>query len=143
MVRTWLGAPHVRQWWGEPDEQFGLVSEGLEHSVMDQDIVVSCGVSFAYLHGYEQSGPENDLGVHPPGSRGIDQFIGEPGMVRAFVDGLLRAAVPRVLADPDPANARAIRADARADFRSHGEVGTPDGRALLMIRDNPCRVATP
>ena len=24
MVRTWLSEPHVRHWWGEPDEQFAL-----------------------------------------------------------------------------------------------------------------------
>ena len=26
LVRDWLALPHVREWWGDPDEQFGLVS---------------------------------------------------------------------------------------------------------------------
>ena len=43
--------------------------------------------------------------------------------------------VPRVITDPDPANARAIRAYGKAGFSRHREVDTPDGRALLMIRD--------
>jgi len=26
LVRRWLAAPHVREWWGDPGEQFALVS---------------------------------------------------------------------------------------------------------------------
>ena len=116
-------------------------------TAMDQ-LIVSCrGQPFACLQCYlQRAWPENGLGAHPPGTRGIDQLIGEPDMVgrghgsafvRAFVDGLLAAGVPRVLTDPDPTNARAIRAYTKAGFRAHAPVDTPDGRALLMIRDNP------
>jgi aminoglycoside 6'-N-acetyltransferase len=55
--------------------------------------------------------------------------------IRAFSDGLLAAGAPRVITDPSVANARAIRAYAKAGFRRHGEVDTPDGRELLMMRD--------
>jgi aminoglycoside 6'-N-acetyltransferase len=80
----------------------------------------------------------------PHGARGIDQFIGDPDMIgrghgsafiRYFADGLLTAGTPRVLTDPDPANARAIRAYEKAGFRSEGMVDTPDGLSLLMVRD--------
>ena len=145
LVRRWLAAPHVREWWGDSDEQFALVSEDLELPAMDQFVVTIDGQPFAYLQCYDQRAwPDNGLGIHPPGTRGIDQFIGEPDMVgrghgstfiRAFVDGLLAAGVPRVLTDPDPANARAIRAYAKAGFRAGREVDTPDGQALLMLRD--------
>jgi aminoglycoside 6'-N-acetyltransferase len=37
--------------------------------------------------------------------------------------------------DPNPGNPRAIRAYEKAGFRRAREVDTPDGRALLMIRD--------
>ena len=57
--------------------------------------------------------------------------------VRAFVDDLLRQGTPRVITDPSVANARAIRAYEKAGFRRDREVDTPDGPALLMIRDNP------
>jgi len=59
--------------------------------------------------------------------------------IRAFVEGLLSDGTPRVLTDPDPANARAVRAYEKAGFRRQREVDTPDGRALLMIRDTPDR----
>jgi aminoglycoside 6'-N-acetyltransferase len=37
--------------------------------------------------------------------------------------------------DPDPANTRAIKAYERAGFRRDRVVDTPDGPALLMMRD--------
>ena len=39
LVRDWLAVPHVREWWGDPDEQFGLVSGDMTHPAMDQYIV--------------------------------------------------------------------------------------------------------
>jgi aminoglycoside 6'-N-acetyltransferase len=143
MVRLWLSRPHVQEWWGSPGEQFELVSGDLAEPDMDQYVVSLGERPFAYLQCYVQSAyQENGLGLHPPGTRGIDQFIGEPDLVdrghgssfvRAFVDGLLAAEVPRVLTDPDPANARAIRAYEKAGFCKDRMVDTPDGRALLMV----------
>ena len=80
--------------------------------------------------------PDNGLGDHPDGTRGIDQFIGEPDMVdrghgsafiKTFIDGLIAGGAPRIITDPDPANARAIRAYEKAGFQRDREVDTPDG----------------
>ena len=143
LVRGWLAAPHVTQWWGDPDEQFGLVSEDLDQPAMNQFVVTIDGRPFAYLQCYDQTAwPDNRLGIHPSGTRGIDQFIGESEMVgrghgsafvRQFVEGRLAAGVPRVITDPVPDNARAIRAYEKAGFRKDRMVDTPDGRALLMV----------
>jgi aminoglycoside 6'-N-acetyltransferase len=143
MVRAWLARPHVRAWWADADD-FELE----EGSVIRQYIVATGGRPFAYLQCYEHDlCTDNGLGSHhPSGTRGIDQSIGEPEMVgcghgsafvRAFVDDLLRQGTPRVITDPSVANARAIRAYEKAGFRRDREVDTPDGPALLMIRDNP------
>ena len=145
IVQHWLTAPHVVQWWGDADEQFALVSGDLANPDMDQFIVATDERPFGYLQSYNLSAwPDDAFSGHPAGTRAIDQFIGEPDMVdrghgsafiRAFVDGLLAAGTPRVIADPDLANARAIRAYAKAGFREDGVVNTLEGPALLMVRD--------
>ncbi len=145
LVRRWLAVPEVAQWWGNADEQFALISGDLGHPAMDQFIVAHDGGPFAYLQCYDPAAwPDNGFGPQPPGTRGIDQFIGEPVMIgcghgsaliRLFIDRLLVDGLPRVVTDPDPANTRAIRAYERAGFRRDRLVSTPDGRALLMVRD--------
>jgi aminoglycoside 6'-N-acetyltransferase len=55
--------------------------------------------------------------------------------IRSFADDRLRSGVPRMVTDPDPANPRAIRAYEKAGFVRDRLVDTPDGTALLMVRD--------
>ena len=145
MIRRWLETPHVAQRWHDPDEQFALVSDDLDHPAMDQFIVVAHDRPFAYLQCYDpKAWPEGGLGEHPAGTRGIDQFIGEPDMInrghgsaliRDFVDNLRKTGTPRVVTDPDPANSRAVRAYEKAGFEKIRLVDTPDGSALLMVRN--------
>jgi aminoglycoside 6'-N-acetyltransferase len=143
-VRHWLRSPEVVRWWGDPEEQYALVSGDLDHPDMDQFIVGVDGRPFAYLQCYALAAWNQGFGSQPPGTRGIDQFIGEPDMIgrghgshfiRQFVDALLRSGTPRVVTDPDPANARAVRAYEKAGFERDRLVDTPDGRALLMVRN--------
>ena len=145
MIRRWLETPHVAQWWHDPDEQFALVRDDLDHPAMDQFVVTAHDRPFAYLQCYDPNAwPEGGLGIHPDGTRGIDQFIGEPDMIdcghgsaliRSFVDNLLNTGTPRVVTDPDPKNIRAVRAYEKAGFQKARLVNTPDGRALLMVRN--------
>lgn len=148
MARRWLETPEVRRWWGSPGEQASLLEEDLDDPRMAMWIVSHQGRPFAYIQDYDPSA----WGLHhladlPPGSRGIDQFIGEPDMlgrghgsafIRAHVDRLLAAGTPAVGTDPDPANARAIRAYGKAGFIALRE--TPDWEGtpvLLMVRHAP------
>jgi len=144
-VQQWLAKPHVAKWWGDPAEQFALVSGDLTHPAMDQFIVELDRRPFAYLQCYDPDAWANHgFGALPRGARGIDQFIGEEDMIdrghgsaliRMFVDSLHKAGAPRTVTDPDPRNARAIRAYEKAGFHKDRLVDTPDGRALLMVRD--------
>jgi aminoglycoside 6'-N-acetyltransferase len=137
LAGRWLAAPHVARWWGAPSAQFALVSGDLAEPSMDRCYDVSAW-------------PYRGL-VHPPrGSRGIDQFSGEPDLIgrghgsaciAAFVDRLFAAGWPRGLTDPHPANRRAIRGHQKAGFARHRQVDTADGRALLMIRDSNRAIA--
>jgi aminoglycoside 6'-N-acetyltransferase len=144
MVRRWLETPEVVRWWGQPDEQYQLVSGDLDHPDMDQFIIGLDGHPFGYIQCYALSTWNTGLGAHPPKTRGIDQFIGisdmigrghGSGFIRKFVDDLLKSGTPRVVTDPDPDNGRAIRAYEKAGFEKSRMVDTPDGPALLMARD--------
>jgi len=145
LLRRWLEMPHVETWWGDPDEQFALVSGDIDHPAMNQFIVVTGNRPFAYLQCYDlDAWPEHGFGDYPKGTRGIDQFIGEVDMVgcghgsafiRSFIDQLLASGTPRVVTDPDPGNARAIRAYEKAGFAKTTLVDTPEGVALLMVRN--------
>jgi aminoglycoside 6'-N-acetyltransferase len=144
MVRRWLETPEVVRWWGRPDEQYQLVSGDLDHPDMDQFIVSLGGHPFGYIQCYALSTWNASLGNHPPGTRGIDQFIGVSdmigrghgsGFIRQFVDGLLKSGTPRIVTDPDPDNGRAVRAYEKAGFAKDRMVDTPDGPALMMVRN--------
>ena len=144
LVRRWLALPHVREWWGQPEEQYSLVSGDLDEPAMDQYIFSTAGSPFAYLQCYDLTAWNSGFGPHPAGTLGIDLLIGEPGMierghgsalVRCFVDDRLQKGAPRIVTDPDPANGRAVRAYEKAGFEKDRMVETPDGPALLMIRN--------
>jgi aminoglycoside 6'-N-acetyltransferase len=143
-IRRWLAHPHVREWWGDPEQQYALVSGDLEEPAMDQYVVSATGSDFGYIQCYDLTAWNSGFGVHPKGTRGIDLFIGEPGMIerghgsafiRSFVDDRLTRGALRIVTDPDPTNHRAVRAYENAGFEKAGMVDTPDGAALLMVRN--------
>jgi aminoglycoside 6'-N-acetyltransferase len=144
LIRRWLSQPHVAEWWHDPVEQFELVSGDLDHPDVAQFMVAADGRPFAYLQCYQLSDWTTGFGPQPEGTRGLDQFIGESDMlerghgsvfIRTFTERLLANGTPRVVIDPDPANPRAIRAYEKAGFVKDRVVDTPDGPALLMVRD--------
>ena len=144
LIRRWLAEPHVREWWGDPAEQYDLVRGDLDEPAMDQFVVSTDGTDFAYIQCYDLTAWNSGFGNQPKGTRGIDQFIGEPGMIacghgsaliRAFIDDRLAGGTPRIVTDPDPQNHRAVRAYEKAGFQRSHAVETPDGSALLMVRD--------
>ncbi len=144
LVKDWLQSPHVRQWWGDPDEQYALVSGDLDEPAMAQYVVGFGGSPFGYLQCYDLTAWDTGFGPQPPGTRGIDLFIGNADMIGRghgsallgrFVGDLLQNGAPRIVTDPSPANARAIRAYEKARFERNRVVETPDGPALLMTRN--------
>ena len=146
LLRRWLAAPHVAEWWEEPEQELAQLSRDLAEPAIGQLIVASKGRSFGYLQCYDlAASPDNAVAAQPVGGRGIEQLIGEPDMIerghgsaftRACLERLFAAGCPRLLTDPDPNNKRAIRAYDKAGFWRYREVEMATGRALLLIRDN-------
>lgn len=140
LVQTWLAEPHVAEWWDDPDEIFAAIE--------DPDtrlwIVALDGRPFAYLQDYDpHAWPGHHFGHLPPGSRGIDQYIGDPALlnqghgsafVRAHVERMFAEGAPAVGVDPAPDNPRAIRCYEKAGFTRGAVRDTDWGRSLLMTR---------
>ncbi|QOZ06241.1 GNAT family N-acetyltransferase [Bradyrhizobium sp. CCBAU 51765] len=143
LIRRWLHESHVAEWWHDP-ETLEFVGGDLAHPDLAQFIVSLGDRSFAYLQCYQIGQWHLSFGPQPVGTRGLDQFIGESDMlgcghgsafIRSFIDQLFARGVPRIVLDPNPANARAIRAYEKAGFVPQHVIVTPDGPALLMTRD--------
>ena len=143
LMRDWLARPHVREWWHDGDD-FEFVSGEMNHHDMAQFIVSLDATPFAYLQCYQIGDWHDGFGAQPAGTRGLDQFIGEADMlgcghgsafINSFIEMLFARGVPRIVIDPRPDNPRAIRAYEKAGFQPQHEIVTPDGAALLMIRN--------
>ena len=143
MVARWLATPEVVTWWGDPGEQYALVSEDLGNPDMLQWIVSFEGRPFAYAQAYQvHVWPQPHFAHLPPGSMAIDAFTGEPDMIgrghggvflRALALRLRADGAPVVAIDPDEDNLRARRAYARAGFVGDTLVETGEGPAVLML----------
>ena len=142
LLKSWLQAPHVTQWWGDPDSEIAEISAFLEDPLV---IVSLLDRPIGYIQSYdpheEYDHPYQD---QPVGTLGIDQFIGVseltglghgPAMIKAFCRMLFEQGASRVVVDPDPENHRAVRAYAKAGFRRADIRNTEYGTVLLMQRD--------
>jgi aminoglycoside 6'-N-acetyltransferase len=144
LVAHWLAAPHVAEWWPGVERQVADIRRHLDEPNIELFLVHADARPIGYLQCYDVPRGGHPFPDQPAGSRGIDQFIGEADMVsrghgsafiRGFVERLFATGVPRAMTDPDPTNARAVRAYQKAGFISDRLVDTPHGRTLLMVRD--------
>jgi aminoglycoside 6'-N-acetyltransferase len=140
MLRQWLAVPEVAAWWST-DDPFDAADLANPHFA--PWIVWLNGTPFAYMQDYAvHAWPNHHFAHLPPGSRGIDQFIGRPGMlgrghgtgfIRERVGALFAAGAPVMATDPHPDNARAIAAYGKVGFAVTGAPrDTEWGRILPM-----------
>jgi aminoglycoside 6'-N-acetyltransferase len=148
LLAGWLAAPHVAEWWTDGIEaSLAEIREAIDSIDTEPLIVELAGRPIAYLQSYdphlEDDHPYQD---QPFGTLGIDISIGPAEMVgighgsaivRQFVEALFDEGAPRVVVDPHPDNARAIRAYEKAGFREIDRRSSCYGDAVLMALDNP------
>ena len=146
LLGRWLREPHVAEWWNDPEGELAEIRGHMESVSVEPLIVELDGRPIGYLQTYdphlEDDHPYND---QPFGTLGLDLSIGVPELVGVghgsallaqFIDELFQEGTPRVIIDPDPNNARAVRAYGKAGFTPVGERTSEYGRVLLMARDN-------
>lgn len=143
LLRQWLATPDAAAWWGDLDEEMDNLAADLHEPGMRLWIVSLDGEPFAFLQDYTpELWPDHPFHDMPPGTYGIDQTIGVSSLIgrghgsafiRGHVQSLFDTGAPCVVTDPDPANARAIRAYEKAGFKAVEERDTPWGRCLLML----------
>lgn len=127
MLKKWQSRPHVSEWWGS-DEPFDETE--LADPRVARWIVAFADRPFAYMQDYSVHGWEDhhfaDL---PNGSRGIDQYIGDPDMVgighgsaiiKTRMQVLFSAGAPVIATDPHPDNHRAIAVYRKLGFTPSG-----------------------
>lgn len=127
LLATWRSAPHVRAWWGESDP---YDAAKLADPRVARWIVSTGRRPFAFMQDYSVHGWEDHHFSHlPKGSRGIDQYIGEAGMIgighgsafiRDRIQALFDGGAPVVATDPHPDNARAIAVYKKLGFEPSG-----------------------
>ncbi|MGJ8582483.1 MAG: GNAT family N-acetyltransferase [Marinosulfonomonas sp.] len=141
MLNAWQAYPHVREWWGrdEPYDQ-----NELNDPRVSRWIVTTDGGPFAFMQDYSVHGwDDHHFADLPAGSRGIDQYIGQPEMVgvghgSAFIGArmqtLFDAGAPMIATDPHPDNTRAIAVYTKLGFQASGPPSkTPWGLVLPMV----------
>ena len=127
LLAAWQSTPHVRAWWdsGEPYEAAELADPRVARW-----LVSIAGRPFAFMQDYTVHGwDDHHFAGLPEGSRGIDQYIGDPEMTgvghgSAFIGARMRAlfdaGAPVIATDPHPANERAIAVYRKLGFEPSG-----------------------
>ncbi len=144
LLARWLAAPHVARWWGDPADGVAEIRAAVAEPSTDAYLALLDGTPGAYIQSYdihaEVGHPYSD---QPPGTVGVDISIGDaallgqglgPRIIDAFVRRLFDAGAPRIVIDPDPENAAAVRAYEKAGFRAFDRRTSQFGPALLMAR---------
>jgi aminoglycoside 6'-N-acetyltransferase len=127
MLEVWQSRKHVREWWGTGQS---YDEADLADPLVARWIVSIAERPFAFMQDYSVHGWEDHHFANlPAGSRGIDQYIGDPEMIgsghgSAFIATrmqiLFAQGAPVIATDPHPDNARAIAVYKKLGFEPSG-----------------------
>ncbi len=135
LLRSWLDRPHWREWWGDPDTEFGYIRDMVEgrdtHGrpfIFSVDGTAAGYIQYWFLgpHQTEEWSRDNPwLMEFPSNTVGVDLSIGDAASLskghgsqalRSFVRMLRSMGHDTIIIDPDPQNLRAVRAYEKAGF---------------------------
>jgi len=153
LLRKWLREPHVREWWGDPEEELGFVRDMVEGRDSTRPFLIAVdGNPVGYIqywfvghHQNEQWTKDNPWLLELPFETiGVDLSIGCPDKLSqgigstalaAFVAMLRDEGYASIIIDPDRNNERAVRAYAKAGFRPMPDLQGVTDDVLIMQHD--------
>lgn len=161
LLRGWLETPHMREWWGDPDEELGFIRDMVEGRDTTRPFLITlAGEPVGYIqywfighHQNEEWTKDNPWLLELPSETiGIDLSIGNPTLLSKgigsaalslFIRGLREQGFETIVIDPDPNNARAVRAYAKAGFRPVPQLEGRTGDDVLIMQYDPNAEETP
>jgi RimJ/RimL family protein N-acetyltransferase len=135
VLREWLAAPHMREWWGEPEKELGFIRDMVEGRDTTRPFIINLdGEAIGYIQYWFVGHHQNEAWIKvnpwlahlPADAVGVDLSIGDPTRLSQGIGSAALAVSARrlfeaghrtILIDPDPENARAVRAYRKAGFR--------------------------
>jgi RimJ/RimL family protein N-acetyltransferase len=155
LLGAWLSAPHMREWWGDPDEELGFIRDMVEgRDTTRPYLILRGGEPIGYIQVWYIGHHQNETWIKdhpwlaelPAETVGVDLSIGVAELLskgigsaalRAFVEGLRAEGRETIIIDPDPDNKRAVRAYMKAGFRPLPDLkGVPDDTLIMQYDPN-------
>lgn len=126
-MREWLERPHVRAAFGEPREWLDEIAANFESDWIEHFVAELEGAPAGFAQHYDtQRAPPGEWSSQPPGTRGLDFFLGEPRLLGRGIGIVLLAqfadfvehttGARRLIVDPDPTNTASLRCAERCGF---------------------------
>lgn len=153
LLRSWLESPHMREWWGDPETELGYIRDMVEGRDTTRPFVFAAdGAPVGYIQWWSIGHHQNDQWTKdypwllelPSETVGVDLSIGDPDRLSkgigsralaTFVAKLREDGHRTIVIDPDPNNARAVRAYTKAGFRPVPHLQGRTGDTLIMQHD--------
>ncbi|HET7717961.1 MAG TPA: GNAT family N-acetyltransferase [Bauldia sp.] len=153
LLDEWLRAPHMLEWWGDPDEEMRNIRDMVEGSDTTRPYLITLdGEPVGYIQVWFIGHHQNETWIRdnpwlaelPSDAVGVDLSIGVAdrlsqgigsAAVRAFARRLYEEGHRTIIIDPDPANVRAVRAYEKAGFRPVPQLLGRTGDTLIMQYD--------
>ena len=160
LLEAWLKAPHMREWWGDPDEEFGFIRDMVEGRDTTRPFLIACeGDLIGYIQYWFIGHHQNETWTKdnpwllelPPDTIGVDLSIGDAdklsqgigsAALAAFAKDLRDKGYTSIVIDPDRHNARAVRAYEKAGFRPVAHLEGRTGDTLIMHYDPDANAKT-
>ena len=135
LLEGWMAQPHWREWWGEPHGEIANICDMIEGKDTTRPFLFHIdGKPAGYIQYWHVGHHQNPSWISrnpwladlPRDAIGVDLSIGDgddlskgfgTAALKAFVDILRSLGHSTIIIDPDPDNARAIRAYEKAGFR--------------------------